>query len=308
MKRHVFLACTVLPCVAFLLVLAAAAIAHVNGADIMLLNPKGPIAFEQRHVILLTLALSSIVIIPTFFALFFFAWRYRADGPHAKDAHEPDWDHDSVGAEFFWWLVPTVIIIALAFVSWDSSHALDPYKPIESPNKAITVQVVALNWKWLFIYPELGVASINDLEIPAGTPMHFLLTADAPMNSFWIPSLGGQIMVMPGMTTELNLMANATGTFKGFSANISGEGFAGMEFQTHSLTDKEFASWISAAHGDAALGMDEYMTLAQPSTNTPPTTYKLSDTTLFDAIVGAYMAPGGMKGMGSMQMGSMHMP
>src|SRR5665213_829593 len=206
---------------------------YLHGRDIPILDPKGPVALGERSVIYLTLALCAIVVIPVFVMLFTFAWKYRADNPKARVYHEPDWDHYNTAAEIIWWLVPGVIVVILSVVAWQSSHALDPYKPLIGSGAPITVEVVALDWKWLFIYPEEGIATVNMLEIPENSPIHFEITADAPMNSFWIPSLGGQIMAMPGMTTQLNLLASSIGTFNGVSANISGAGFAGMAFKTH---------------------------------------------------------------------------
>jgi cytochrome o ubiquinol oxidase subunit 2 len=281
-------------CAATGAVIAVALFAHAHGANFDLLHPMGPIAFEERHVLLLALALSSIVVLPTFFVLFFFASHYREDGPHAHDKHTPDWDHDSTGAEVFWWLVPSVIIVVLSAVAWQSTHALDPFSPIASDVPPVHIEVVALDWKWLFIYPDEGIASVNQLVIPVDTPVSFSLTADAPMNSFWIPSLGGQIMVMPGMETQLNLLASSTGSFHGLSGNLSGSGFAGMNFTVDAVSEDEFHSWVALTASSSPLDEASYAALAAPSSYDVPHTYALTDPHLYTAIMMKYMMPGTM--------------
>jgi cytochrome o ubiquinol oxidase subunit 2 len=320
MKRRTILAYCLLPSLAALGVLAAAAYAHYGlGATFDLLDPHGPIALHERNIILLAFGLCAIVVVPTFFFLFFFAWRYRADGPAANGVHEPDWDHDSVGTELFWWLVPSAIILVLGIVAWNSSYALDPYKQL-APD-AVEIDAVSLDWKWLFIYPAQGVATVNELMLPAGRPVSFRLTSDAPMNSLWIPALAGQIMMMPGMVTQLNLLASTTGDFNGFSGNISGAGFADMAFQAHALAPDDFAAWAAAAKASSTpLDDAAYDALAAPSRGLPPAAYTLADAGLFDRIVAKYMAPAmsgtstapaapappaqgeGTQGMGGMQM------
>ncbi|HVW82657.1 MAG TPA: COX aromatic rich motif-containing protein [Candidatus Paceibacterota bacterium] len=266
---------------------AVAGAALLSGGALPLLFPAGPVALAERHVILLTFALSGLVVLPVFGALFFFAWRYRAEGPAARQAHAPNWDHDSPLAEFSWWLVPSLIILALAVLAWQSAHQLDPYTPLPG-GAPLTVDVVALDWKWLFLYPAQGVASVNRLVIPAGVPVTFELTADAPMNSFWIPALGGQIMVMPGMLTQLNLEASRAGSYPGFSANISGEGFSGMAFEAEALPPADFAAWAASASSSVPL---DYPALAAPSENVAPATYAGLPPGLLDSIMMSYMAP-----------------
>ena len=260
-------------------------------STIPVLNPAGPVALAERSVIFTAFALSAIVVVPVFVLLFYFAWKYRATRENAHTRHEPDWDHDSLLAEFSWWLVPAIIIFCLGIVMWRSSRALDPYVPLKSDVSPLEVQVVALNWKWLFIYPQLGVASVNLLEFPANVPVHFSLTADAPMNSFWIPALGGQIMVMPGMQTQLNLMASRTGDFNGYSANISGEGFADMAFKARAVTSDEFAQWLHQARMRTLLTQSAYAKLALPSSNVPAAQYLLSDRNLYTDIMQQFSAP-----------------
>jgi cytochrome o ubiquinol oxidase subunit 2 len=271
------------------LVAAAALLAHARGAAMPIFSPAGPVAAAELRLILATFALSGVVVVPVFVALFSFAWRYRIEGPAAQAEHSPDWDHDSALAEFSWWLVPAIIIAILGYLAWQSAHQLDPYKPLPG-GAPLTVDVVALDWKWLFIYPASGVASVNELVIPEGVPVTFELTADAPMNSFWIPALGGQIMVMPGMMTQLNLEADTPGTYDGFSANISGAGFSGMAFKTRAVSPAAFAAWTASAASSSPL---EYAALAAPSQDLPPATYSGAPGGLLDSIIMGYMEPSG---------------
>ena len=281
----------ILPCAIIALVAAAVAVAYLHTANIPVLEPAGPVALAERSVIIVTLLLCAIVVVPVFFLLFFFAWKYRARSPDVHVHHRPNWDHDSKAAEFAWWLVPTAIIAVLGVIMWQSSHALDPYKPLEG-NGTITVEVVALDWKWLFIYPELNIASVNLLEFPENVPVHFELTADSPMNSFWIPSLGGQIMVMPGMQTQLNLMASRIGTFDGSSANISGAGFSGMAFSVKSVSPADFENWVNAIRvSQNPLTPAVYVALAQPSTYNPVAYYSPVDADLYTAVMSKFMQP-----------------
>lgn len=287
MKRYqAFLLCV------FLLALVVATAVYVRHTNIAIMEPAGPVAAAEKNVIVVTFFLCCLVVVPVFAILAIFAWKYRAGGPAAQTQHHPNWDHDSALAEFFWWLVPSAIIAVLGVIAWQSSHALDPYKPLQSSVPAITVDVIALDWKWLFIYPQQGIASVNLVEFPVGTPVHFYLTADAPMNSFWIPQLAGQIMVMPGMTTQLNLAASRTGDFNGFSGNISGEGFAGMAFTARAVSDQEFGSWIASIKASSTpLTQSSYEALAQPSEYNPIAYYApVQD--VFDATMMKYMSAG----------------
>ena len=281
-----------LPFIAVALIALVTWFAHIHGAMIPVLNPEGPVAFGERWVIIVTVLLSAIVVLPVFFLLFYFGWKYRADSTHAPVHHQPDWDHDSPAVEFSWWLPPAIIVAILAVIMWRSTRALDPYKPLVSSVPAMEVDVIALDWKWLFIYPAQGIASVNVLEIPAGVPVHFYLTADAPMNSFWIPALGGQIMVMPGMQTELNLLADEPGSYSGSSANISGDGFSGMAFTAQAVSQTDFDAWAAAARASSTpLTQTAYAALAQPSEYNPAASYVLSDAGLFNSVMLKYMVP-----------------
>ncbi len=183
-----------------------------------------------------------------------------------------------------------IIIVVLAIITWRSSHKLNPFTPIESDKKALAIQVIALQWKWLFLYPEQGIATLNYVQFPEKTPIAFEITSDAPMNSFWIPQLGGQIYAMPAMRTKLHLIANEPGTFRGASANISGTGFASMHFVAEACSEEAFAEWVNTVRASGQpLGSEEYEALAQPSEKNPVAHYVLKQGDLFDTVVMKYM-------------------
>ena len=261
---------------------------YLQGSNFAVLNPKGIVGLQQRNLMIFATLLSLVVVIPVFALTFFIVWKYRAGNVNAK--YSPDWDHNTK-IEAVWWGVPIVLILILGVVTWNSSHALDPKKALVSNKKPVTVQVVALEWKWLFIYPEYNVASVNYLQFPEDTPVNFEITADAPMNSFWIPQLGGQIYAMSGMKTKLNLMASEVGDYNGSSANLSGAGFAGMKFTARASSEADFDSWVqSLKQSPDSLSMATYTKLAEPSKNNPPAAYA-SQSGLFDMIMMKYMKP-----------------
>ena len=261
---------------------------YLQGSNFAVLNPKGIVGLQQRNLMIFATLLSLVVVVPVFALTFFIVWKYRAGNVNAK--YSPDWDH-SKKIEAVWWGVPIVLIIILGVVTWNSSHALDPRKSLASNKKPVTVQVVALQWKWLFIYPEYNVASVNYLQFPEDTPVNFEITADAPMNSFWIPQLGGQIYAMSGMKTKLHLMASEIGDYNGSSANLSGEGFAGMKFTARASSEADFNNWIqSVKQSPEMLDMAMYSKLAEPSKDNPAASYT-SESNLFDMIMLKYMKP-----------------
>ncbi len=281
-----------LPCIAALVLALAGVFLYLHSGDLAVLDPKGPVASEERWIIVVTVLLCSIVVIPVFILLFYFAWKYRETNPKAVYHHQPDWDHLNGAAEFVWWLVPSVIIFFLSIVAWQGSHALDPFKPLLGSGPPITVEVVALDWKWLFIYPQYGIASVNMLEFPVESPVHFEITADAPMNSFWIPSLGGQIMAMPGMDTQLNLEATSLGSFRGLSGNLSGEGFAGMTFTAQSVSQSDFDNWVQVIKETSApLTPSAYSALEAPSSYSPVAYYSPVDSGLYTGVMMKFMMP-----------------
>jgi cytochrome o ubiquinol oxidase subunit 2 len=258
-----------------------------RGAAPVLLNPKGLIAAQQRDLLILTTLLGVVVVIPVFILTFGIVWKYRASNVAAR--YLPDWDHSNK-LELVWWGLPLLIITVLAVVTWNSSHSLDPHRPLQASREPLTIQVVALDWKWLFLYPEERVASVNYLQFPEDRPVRFVITADAPMNSFWIPQLGGQIYAMPGMTTNLNLIADEVGSYRGVSANLSGEGFAGMDFVARASSETDFNKWIASVRRSApSLDDAQYAALAIPSKNVQATVYSFEGRSVYDAVVMKYM-------------------
>lgn len=258
-----------------------------NRSSLAVLNPEGQIGSQQRDLLLFACLLSLVVVIPVYGLLFFTAWRYRSS--NKKATYKPKWAHNRA-LEITWWGIPCILIVILAVVTVKSSHDLDPYKPLSSEKKPVTVQVVALEWKWLFIYEDYNIASVNHLEIPEKTPINFKITADAPMNSFWIPKLGGQVYAMKGMETKLHLIADQTGTYSGSSANLSGEGFAGMKFDVRSSTTAQFNDWVARAKKTPdALTSNIYDELAKPSTNHKTKVYASVDSKLYSTILHKYM-------------------
>lgn len=261
-------------------------------ANFQVLNPKGYIAQEERDLILISFLLMLIVVVPVIYLTFHIAWKYRASNKKAK--YDPEWDQDLV-AEAVWWGLPCLIVAVLSVILWRSTHQLDPFKPLDSEVKPVRIQVVALQWKWLFIYPEEGIATVNYVQFPEKTPVNFEITADAPMNSFWIPQLGGQIYAMPAMRTKLHLIASQVGTYRGCSSNLSGKGFAGMTFSAVSSTQEDYNNWVQEVRGGDRLDSESYQGLAEPSEYNPVALYKLGQNDLFDSIVMKYMMPMGEK-------------
>ncbi|MFJ5258214.1 ubiquinol oxidase subunit II, partial [Pseudomonas sp. NPDC088414] len=227
-----------------------------------LLNPTGQVGLEQRNLIITATLLMLLVVVPVIVMTFLFAWKYRASN---KDAvYTPKWSH-STKIEVAVWTIPVLIIIALGYITYISTHKLDPYRPIESDVKPVTIEVVALDWKWLFIYPEQGIATVNKIVFPAHTPVNFRITSDAVMNSFFIPGLGGQIYAMAGMTTRLHLIADRNAEMDGISANYSGAGFTGMKFKAIATSQEDFDAWVSEdKKAPKQLEPAEYAALAKP--------------------------------------------
>lgn len=257
--------------------------------NIAVLFPEGIIGIEQRNLLLVIQGIMLLVVIPVYILTFIFSWVYRADNKKAK--YDPELV-DNLYAEIIWWGLPLVLTVIIAVITLVKTYELDPFSPIASENKPITIQVVALQWKWLFIYPDEKIAALNFVQFPKKTPIRFEITADAPMNSFWIPHLGGQIYAMPKMKTILHLIADEEGDFRGSSANLSGEGFAGMHFITRASTEEEFAKWLEEAKNSSkTLNWEEYEKIAAPSQNQPIEIYRLGDDKLFDTILNKYMHP-----------------
>ena len=251
-----------------------------------LLAPKGPIGAAEKSLIATSTWAMLIVVIPVIFLTLLFAWRYRASNKSAE--YRPNWSH-STAIEVAVWTIPALIILFLAVLTWKSTHELDPYKPLESDVKPINVEVVALDWKWLFIYPDLGIASVNQLAIPVGTPVNFRITSDTVMNSFFIPQLGGQIYAMAGMQTRLHLLAEEPGDYAGTSANFSGKGFSDMKFRTLAESPEEFNAWVAKARASTDhLDMDRYYAVAKPEEKAAVSYFSSVDPKLFNNIVARY--------------------
>ena len=268
-------------------------------------SPMGIVAAKEKNLMILATILMLIVVIPVILLTLWFAWRYR-EGANAKYA--PKWAH-STKLEIVCWGVPFIIILILSIITWVSTHSLSPYKPLKSDKPAIEIDVVALDWKWMFIYPKYNIATVNFIEIPKDRSVHFKITSAAPMNSFFIPELGSQIYAMAGMTTQLYLKADHNGKYRGFSANYTGAGFAEMQFYTKVVNQDDFDSWVNQVkngkHSD--LTWDYFWSkLVKPSTADPVSYYSNVDKGLFGDIVKYYMIPnykpGSMQKMQHMDM------
>lgn len=259
-------------------------------ADAPILSPKGPIALAERDILFRALAIMMVVAIPVFAMTFWFAWRYRAT--NAKARYEPDWESTKVDAVT--WLVPALIVASLGFHVWLSTHALDPYKPLQPANERLAVQVVAQDWKWLFIYPAEGIASVNELAFPSDVPVSLKITSDTVMNSFFIPALAGQIYAMAGMQTQLNLRAGEPGRFIGRNTQYSGRGFADQHFAAIAMAPDDFAAWLRQVRASPRkLDAPAYAELAKPSAAHPVVHYSAVEDGLFDAIIRKYHASAG---------------
>ena len=263
----------------WLLVAAVLPLASCQGV----LDPQGPIASAERLLLINSTSIMLVVVIPVILATLAFAWWYRSSNTHATRSLDESYEGR---VEFVVWSIPALTVILLGGVIWIGSHQLDPRAPIPGNTDPLRVDVVALDWKWLFIYPDHGVAAVNQLVIPAGTPVEFRLTSATVMNSFFVPQLGSQIYTMGGMTTHLNLLADKPGEYPGFSANFSGDGFSEMRFVVKSVSTADFNAWFEQARATgSALDDTGYAALAKPSTAVPPTTYRSVDPKLFERIV-----------------------
>lgn len=261
----------------------------LSQGNIQLFNPQGMIAIAQKNLLITYVCLMFVIVIPVFIATAVIAWKYRSSNPKADfNPHEKQ----STKAELLLWLFPTVIVLIMSWVTWDATHKLNPHDPIASDVKPLTIQVVALQWKWLFIYPEQNIATVNYLAFPEKTPLNFVLTADGPMSSFWIPQLGGQLYAMTGMSQSLHLIADHQGEFQGSNAEISGHGFATMRFPAKSVSNHEFEQWVkSVRQSPHTLTHDEYDKLAEPSENVPQLFYNSTESDLFTTIMMKFMMP-----------------
>ena len=273
----------------------------LSGCNAVVLHPSGDVAIQQRDLVIISTVLMLLIIIPVIALIALFAWRYRESNTSAT--YDPDWDH-STHLGLIIWSVPLLIIICLGAITWMATHLLDPFRPLgrTAPGQVVTremkplkVDVVALDWKWLFIYPEQGIATVNELAAPVDVPINFRITSSSVMNSFYIPALAGQIYAMPGMQTKLHAVINKVGVYDGFSANYSGSGFSGMKFAFHGLANADFDKWVADIKaGGGSLGRAEYLVLEQPSENVPVRKFARVDADLYNAILNMCVEPGKM--------------
>ncbi|PBJ83200.1 ubiquinol oxidase subunit II [Lysobacteraceae bacterium NML93-0399] len=273
----------------------------LSGCDWVVMSPAGDIAVQQRDLIVLSTVLMLLIIVPVIFLTFFFAWKYRESNRDAEYA--PDWHH-STRLEVVIWSAPLAIILVLGTVTWIATHKLDPYRPLDRIDAStpiaegvepLVVEVVAIDWKWLFFYPEQGIATVNELAAPVDRPIQFKLTSSSIMNSFFVPALAGQIYAMPGMQTMLHAVINEEGQYKGFSGNFSGDGFSHMRFDFLGMSESDFDAWVAKVQADPTrLGREEYLVLERPSEREPVRYFGDVDPALFEAIVNMCVAPGSM--------------
>jgi len=261
--------------------LASAAV--LGGCSEGVLDPKGPVAAAERLIMLNSTGIMLAIVIPTILATLGTAFWFRASNTRAR--YMPDFAY-SGRLELLIWSIPIMTVILVGGVTWIGSYDLDPPKPIASAEKPIRVQVVALDWKWLFIYPEQGIATVNQLTIPVSTPIRFELTSSGVMNSFLVPQLGGQIYTMAGMVTQLYLQADYVGTYRGMSANYSGAGFSDMYFNVNAVPAEKFAQWVVATRDSGSvLDAQSYAALAKPSQAVAPFSYRAVAPDLFKSIL-----------------------
>lgn len=284
---------------------AATAIAALTGcAQAVVLNPAGDIAAQQGQLVVQATLLMLLIIVPVIALTLWFAWKYRATNTANTEAdYAPDWHHSTV-LELVIWSGPLLIIIALGAITWIGTHKLDPYRPLDriSATQALQpgvqpleVQVVAMDWKWLFFYPEQGIATVNELAAPVNRPILFKLTSTTTMNAFYVPDLAGMIYTMPGMQTELNAVINKAGVYEGKSSHYSGAGFSGMTFRFHGLSDGDFAQWVQKARAEGrTLDRSTYVKLAEPSQRDPVQRFATVEAGLYDKVLNRCVEDGKM--------------
>ena len=266
-----------------------AATVMLSGCNMVLMNPKGAIGVEQRTLIITAIALMLIVVIPVIFMAFAFAWKYRASNKDAK--YSPNWSHSNK-IEAVVWTIPIIIIAILGTITWKTTHELDPFKPIVTDKKPMTIEVVSLDWKWLFIYPEQGIATVNELAFPKDVPVEFKITSNSVMNSFFIPQLGGQIYAMAGMQTKLHLIGNEAGKYDGISSSFSGRGFSGMKFTAIvTPTEGDFDQWVAKVKESSnnLNATSDFNKLAEPSENNPVEYFSSVKPNLFKETIAKFM-------------------
>jgi cytochrome o ubiquinol oxidase subunit II len=254
-----------------------------------ILDPQGPIGAADKTILIDSLAIMLAIVLPTIVAIFAFAYWFRAS--NTKAFYRPDWEY-SGRIELVVWSIPALTVILLGGVAWIGSHQLDPAAPVAGTGNPVRIQVVSLDWKWLFIYPDQRIATVNALTVPAGAPLHFELTSGSVMTAFFIPQLGSMIYTMNGMVTRLELRADNPGTLQGLAAHFSGDGFPEMLFDVHVVSQLAFPDWVaSTASTERVLNADSYNKLARQSIETTRPTYRLDDPRLFEAIATQKIPP-----------------
>ncbi|PZQ97184.1 MAG: ubiquinol oxidase subunit II [Cereibacter sphaeroides] len=271
--------------------LALLPVVALGGCDMVVLSPSGYVAAQQADILVKSTVLMLVIIIPVMLLTIFFAWRYNA---RRKSNYDPEWHH-STSLELVIWAAPLMIIICLGGMTWVATHLLDPFRPLTHIGerrpvpegvRPLEVEVVALDWKWLFIYPEYDIATVNQAAAPVDRPIHFRLTSQNVMNAFYVPALAGMIYAMPGMESQLYAVMNLPGDYEGFSSNYSGAGFSGMRFRFYGMDEAGFADWVGQARADGdTLDRQEYLSLARPSENVAPDAFGSVDPDLFRRIV-----------------------
>ena len=263
--------------------IGGAAALLVGACNRGIMDPVGPVGAAEKQILINSTAIMLAIVIPTIVATIAFAWWFRRG--NTKATYRPDWEY-SGAIEMVVWSIPALTIILLGGIAWIGSHDLEPSKPLPAASAPLQVEVVSLDWKWLFIYPDQGVATVNQLIVPAGTPVSFRLTSATVWNSFFVPQMGTMIYTMPGMATRLNLQADRQGVYDGLSSHFSGDGFPGMTFKVHAVPPEQFAAWAQGARGNGrALDGKNYADLAKPSSYVKPITYGAVAPGLFDAIM-----------------------
>lgn len=266
----------------------------LSGCRIAVLDPKGVVAAGEKQLLVEATILMLFIVIPVIVMSFIFAWHYHAKS--TKSLYRPGKSHNTL-LEVICWTIPCIVIGVLAVMAWRTSHSLDPFKPINPETKPLKIQAIALNWKWLFIYPDEKIATVNYVEMPVDVPVVFYITSDGPMNALAIPRLAGQIYAMAGMRTTLWMKATSVGEYRGFSANISGDGFSGMHFQVHAVSQNDFNQWVKTVHASPnALSAAGFAKLSLPSSNNPVEYYSSVPNNLFNTMLMKYMGPD-MQGM-----------
>lgn len=273
----------------------------LGGCQAVLLSPSGEIALQQRNLMYATTVLMLLIVIPVMVLIVLVAWHYRDTNRTAT--YTPEWNH-SLALEVAIWTVPLLIIIAIGALTWLGTHLLDPYRPLKQADAArpgvaqvepLQVEVVALDWKWLFFYPQLGIASLNEMAAPVDRPISFKLTSTSVMNSFYVPALAGQIYTMPGMETKLHAVINAPGVYKGFSANFSGSGFSQMYFNFLGMSPSDFDNWAAKVKAQGApLDRAAYIAVEKPSVADPVRYFSSVEDGLYSAILNLCTKPGQM--------------